>query len=294
MIKRGDCMKEGWRKANFESYLYDSVQEAINDPNWKEQILYSLKAGGKRFRPALSYLCGETLLIKQEPLYLIGSAVELLHTASLIHDDLPEIDNDDYRRGLLSHHKKYDHGTAVVAGDYIFFLAFDFISNLNHLKLIKYFIQSSKDLAYGEYLDIIMEDVSSITSKGLLEMYELKTARLIEFSMTAPSVLSNQSQQHIQKMKRAGQMMGIAFQILDDLKGIEGTFAEIGKTPGKDLINGKKTIPSLLGIEASRKIVNEKKDECMFELESIKDIDGTDYCNVINYLQSVWKKIVTV
>lgn len=286
-------MKESWRKDNFESYLYHSVEKAINDHNWKEQILYSLKAGGKRFRPALSYLCGETLSMKQEPLYSIGSAIELLHTASLIHDDLPEIDDDDYRRGQLSHHKQYDHGTAVVAGDYIFFLAFDFITNLNHSKLIKYFIQSSKDLAYGEYLDIIMEDKSSVSPKALLEMYEFKTAKLIEFSITAPSVLSNQPQQHIQKLKRAGQMLGIAFQILDDLKGIEGTFEKIGKTPGKDLINGKKTIPSLLGIESARKIVNEKKEKCILELESIKDIDGTDYCNVINYLQSAWKKIVT-
>ena len=285
-------MEKSWRKKNFESFLYNCIEEDIKDNQWKDQILYSLEAGGKRFRPALCFLCGQALLIKQEPLYLIGSAIELLHTASLIHDDLPEIDNDDYRRGKLSHHKRYDHGTAVIAADYIFFLAFDLITRLNHLELAQYFIQCSKDLAYGEYLDISMENEHTRSLKDLLKMYDCKTARLIEFSMAAPAIYAQKSRQHIQKIQNAGQKMGIAFQVLDDLKGIEGSFEEIGKTPGKDIMNAKKTIPSLLGKEDSKQLVNEKKQECLLELENIKNIDGTDYCDVMDYLLLTWNQIV--
>ncbi|MFW5871880.1 MAG: polyprenyl synthetase family protein [bacterium] len=286
-------MGNSWRKEEFESYLYHSIEKEINDTKWKEQIMYSLKAGGKRFRPALCYKCGKALSLEQEPLYLIGSSIELLHTASLIHDDLPEIDNDDYRRGQLSHHKQFDHGTAVIAGDFLFFLAFDLITRLNHLDLTKYFIQCSKDLAYGEYLDITIEAEQSETQRALLKMYDYKTARLIEFSMTAPSIFKNKTKQHHQILKKAGQKMGIAFQILDDLKGIERTFEEIGKTPGKDLINEKKTILSLLGIEASKQLVIQKKQECISELNSVKTIDGTDYDNVIHYLNMIWQEIAT-
>lgn len=286
-------MEKSWRKKDFESFLYDQIEKGIKDSNWRNQVLYSLKAGGKRFRPALCYQCGKALMIEQVHLYLIGTAIELLHTASLIHDDLPEIDNDDYRRGKLSHHKQFDQGTAVIAGDFIFFLAFDLITRLNHLELTKYFIQCSKDLAYGEYLDITLEDKSVENQKELFEMYDYKTARLIEFSMTAPSILENKSKQHHQILKTAGHKMGIAFQVLDDLKGIEGSFEEIGKTPGKDAINNKRTIPSLLGIEASKEHVNQLKKECIFELRSIKAIDGTDYVNVIDYLLLTWEKIAT-
>src|SRR6056297_1128027 len=277
-------MKKSWRKTDFESFLYESVEKGIKDIHWSEQILYSLKAGGKRFRPALCYQCGQALMVEQEPLYLIGSAIELLHTASLIHDDLPEIDNDDFRRGKLSHHKQFNQGTAVIAGDYIFFLAFDLITRLNHLELTKYFVQCSKDLAYGEYLDITMEGEPIKNPKQLLEMYDFKTARLIEFSMTAPSILAKKTTDHQKKLKTAGQKLGIAFQILDDLKGIEGSFEEIGKTPGKDAINDKRTLPSLLGIQVSKEKVDRLKKECIFELRSIKNIDGTNYANVIDYL----------
>lgn len=287
-------MEISWRKELFEHYLYTCIEKRIKDKNWREQILYSIKAGGKRFRPALCYICGNALEIEKEQLYIIGCAIELLHTASLIHDDLPEIDNDDYRRGELSHHKRFNHGTAVIAGDYSFFLAFDLITSIENSDLSKYFVQCSKDLAFGEYLDIIMDNKKEVSEKKLLEMYEYKTARLIEFAMTAPSILEKKSLKHIRKIKNAGLNMGIAFQILDDLKGLQGSFEEIGKTPGKDIINNKKTIPSIIGLELSKKMVEEKKNICFSEVESIRDIDGTDYSSVINYLLLIWDKIVTV
>ena len=287
-------MEEGWNKLDFEDYLYKTIQREISNIKWREQILYSIKAGGKRFRPALIFYCGETLGLNQETIYLIGSAIELLHTASLIHDDLPEIDNDNYRRGKLSHHKQFDHGTAVIAGDFIFFLAFDLITRLNDLILTKYFIKCSQDLAYGEYLDITMEEKKRLKKKDIEQMYDYKTARLIEFSMTAPAIFTKKTVQHIQTIQKASQKMGIAFQILDDLKGIEGSFEEIGKTPGKDAINNKKTISTVFGIVESKKMVVQNKKECLSALQSVKLIDGTDYKRVIEYIYLIWDKIATV
>jgi|SRR6056297_1867022 len=285
-------MEERWHKSVFERFLFETVENEIMDTQWRGQILYSLKAGGKRFRPALSFYCGESLGVNPKKLFIIGSAIELLHTASLIHDDLPEIDDDDYRRGKLAHHKKFDHGTAVIAGDYLFFFAFDLITRLNDLELTQYFLKCSRDLAYGEYLDIILEDQKVIKEKDIHRMYLLKTARLIEFSMTAPSILTKKTDKHVQLLKTASQKIGIAFQILDDLKGIEGSFEEIGKTPGKDALNNKKTVPTLLGIEASKKLVDQKRVECLSDLRAIKTLDGTDYEGVIEYLLAIWKKIV--
>lgn len=286
-------MEERWNKIDFEAFLYKTVEKELSDVKWREQILYSVKAGGKRFRPALSFICGETLGLDRETLYLIGSAIELLHTASLIHDDLPEIDDDNYRRGKLSHHKRFDPGTAVIAGDFIFFFAFELITRLNDLSLTKYFIKCSQDLAYGEYLDITMEEKEIVKMKDIEQMYAFKTARLIEFSMTAPTIYTKKSDQHIQTIKKASQKMGIAFQILDDLKGIEGSFEEIGKTPGKDAINNKKTIPIIFGIEGSKKMVQMKKKECLSEIQSVNLIDGTDYKKVIEYISLIWDKIAT-
>mgnify|MGYP001293066327 CR=1 FL=1 len=284
-------MEEYWRKSDFDSFLINMVEASINDINWRKQILYSLKAGGKRFRPALCCLCGETLQIDQNSLFTIASAVELLHTASLIHDDLPEIDDDDYRRGQLSHHRQFSHGTAVVAADFIFFFAFELITRLNSTTLSRYFSRCSQDLAYGEYIDIKMEKSSEISQETLEKMYEYKTARLIEFSMTAPAVLTKKTAQHIQHLQIAGQNMGIAFQILDDLKGIEGRFEDIGKTPGKDIVNNKKTIPQILGIKASKELVFQKKQKCLEQLKFIKTIDGSDYQRVVDFLSIIWEKI---
>jgi len=284
-------MEENWRRSDFESFLFKIIEVSINDNKWKTQILYSLEAGGKRFRPALCCLCGETLRIDYHSLFTIASAVELLHTASLIHDDLPEIDDDDYRRGQLSHHKRFSHGTAVVAADFIFFLAFELITKLNSTALNQYFSRCSQDLAYGEYLDIIMEERSEISQEDIERIYEYKTARLIEFSMTAPAVLVKKTDPHIQYLKDAGQNMGIAFQILDDLKGIEGRFEDIGKTPGKDVDNHKKTIPQALGIKTSKELVLQKKHQCLERLRCIKTIDGSDYQRVIDYLSMIWEKI---
>lgn len=281
-----------WDKLHFERYLYDLVAKKIEDSAWRKQILYSLEAGGKRFRPALCFVAGDCLGIAQEDLFKIGSSIELLHTASLIHDDLPEIDNDSYRRGKLSHHKKYDQGTAVIAADFMFFLAFEIISKLENVNLFKSFSKTAMALAYGEYLDIIMEDISSKDIEKVKEMYRFKTANLIQFSLSAPALVLKKSKRHVEMMMEAGNKLGIAFQILDDFKGINGSFTDIGKTPGKDALNKKNNLVSILGHQEAQKIVESNREDFFSCLKEIKGIDKTDYERLSQYVKEMWDIIV--
>lgn len=285
-------MNSKWDKSLFEQYLYGLVAKKIDDTTWRKQILYSLEAGGKRFRPALCFIAGECLGMSQKVLFQIGSSLELIHTASLIHDDLPEIDNDSFRRGKASHHKKYDHGTAVIAGDFMFFLAFEIISELGNADLCGAFSKTSMNLAYGEYLDIIMEDLSSKEIEKVKEMYRYKTANLIQLSLSAPALVLMKPKSHIDLMMIAGNKLGTAFQILDDLKGIHGNFQEIGKTPGKDILNKKDNLVSLLGHQASQEIVESNREEFFSCLQKIRDVDQSDYERLSQYVREMWNIIV--
>jgi geranylgeranyl diphosphate synthase type II len=281
-----------WSKNVFEEYLYNSLEKHIDDDNkWNEEILYSIKAGGKRFRPALCFSAGIDLGLNDELLYRIGCAVELIHTASLIHDDLPEIDNDDFRRGIPSHHKVYGQGNAVIAADYIFFLAFMYISEIENSRLNKYFSKVAMDLVYGEYLDVRYENKKINDMKLIEKMYELKTARLIQFPILSPALYVNKEKEHINRLSEAGKILGITFQIMDDIKGIEGNFEDIGKTPQKDLDSNKTTIASILGIEKSKELVSEGKEQFLKILKEIRDFDGTEYTNMVQYLKYIWKTL---
>lgn len=283
-----------WSITDFEKYLYSSLKmyvDKIDDVEWKEEILYSVKAGGKRFRPALCFNAGLDLGVDDNLLYGIGCAVELIHTASLIHDDLPEIDNDDYRRGIPSHHKAFGQGNAVIAADYTFFLAFKYISELRNTELNNYFSDIAMDLVYGEYLDIKYENRNIQDLSMIEDMYQLKTARLIQFPILSPAILSGKDETHIHKLSEAGKILGITFQIMDDIKGIEGKFEDIGKTPGKDTEGNKNTIVSLLGTARARELVNAGKEHFFRIITEIKAIDGTDYINLCNYLKETWSKL---
>lgn len=287
------CVKK-WSKTDFEEYLYNSLELNLGitkDKNWKDEILYSIKAGGKRFRPALCYNTGIDLEIDHKLLYKIGTAVELIHTASLIHDDLPEIDNDDFRRGIPSHHKKYGQGNAVIAADYIFFLAFKYISQINNTTLNTYFSEIAMDLVYGEYLDIQYEKSENNDLSLIENMYRLKTARLVQFPIISPAIISGRKSEHIEKLSKAGEILGITFQIMDDLKGIEGKFEDIGKTPGKDIEGNKNTMTSILGTEKAKNKIQKGKEKFFEILEEIKAFDGTDYSNLCQYISQTWKTL---
>jgi len=282
-----------WPKSDFDIFLKDIIHTYADasDSDWIEELQYSIQSGGKRFRPALLYCASKPNYVETETVFRIAAAVELLHTASLIHDDLPQIDDDDYRRGYPSHHRVYGEGMAVVAADYLFFLSFTLISGIMSPELSEYFSFVSRDLAYGEALDIRYEKRENVSEEEILKMYRFKTARLIEFSIVGPAILLKRDKIHIELLKEAGIELGIAFQIMDDLKDRQGTLEELGKTPGKDFKHGKKTLIRNTQQGAFEDLLESKKGLIYENLREIKRLDQTDYTLLLDFLDETWNTI---
>jgi len=225
-------------------------------PHWnlatEEAMKYSVLSGGKRIRPALLFAVGEDLKLEKEHLLDLAVAVEFFHTASLIHDDLPSIDNSDYRRGKLTCHRVFGEGTAILAGDGLFFRAFKIISKLGSLTLIREFSEMAYDLLIGEAMDVEFERRGHATEEEIEKMYEFKTGALFGFCFSAPLVLVGMNHE---EMKRLGRIFGVAFQIYDDLKDLKGDAEKLGKDTGKDV--NKMTLIKKIGIEESKRRADE-------------------------------------
>lgn len=250
------CLQE------FENFLHSQIQtrqppRGVTASYWEEILSYPFESGGKRFRAQLAFSVGEAFDLSVEERYRIGAAIEVLHTASLIHDDLPEIDNDDFRRGRLSTHKKYGEGLAVVCADELFFIAPRILISLNSLSLIDAFLQTAEDLARGEAFDILYEKgKAQLQIQEIIEMYEWKTARLIQFSMTAPAIYKMSDKSQLDVLQQASKKIGIAFQVYDDIKDETGHFNELGKTPRKDSQAGKITVLTSMSIQQARQFAD--------------------------------------
>lgn len=224
---------------------------------------YVLTAGGKRLRPNIIFVVSSDLGLPYEKVKDAAIAVELLHTASLIHDDLPSIDDANMRRGKPTCHKVFGENIAVLAGDGLFFLSFLIISKTMNPILIKEFSETAFDLLLGESADVEYEGREEITEEEILKMYELKTGALFGFSFSAPSIIGEKV--HLREiLKKLGRKFGVAFQTFDDLKDVEGDPNFIGKDVGKDV--NKKTLVKLMGIEKSRKIADEIYEEVLSNL----------------------------
>ena len=227
---------------------------------------YGVISGGKKIRSTIILDTGKIFKIKEQKLINICAAVECIHSYSLIHDDLPSMDDDDYRRGKLSTHKKFNEATAILAGDALHDLAFELISgNLNDknciskIKLINYLSLciGHKGLALGQSLDLDFEN-KKLSKNKILDMYSRKTGKLFEFSFSAPFILKDKSKNDIQFAKEYGMLFGIIFQVIDDLIDEIGTFNKIGKTPGKDVKQGKSTLLGLIGEKQVINLCNDK------------------------------------
>jgi len=279
-----------WNKDDFEKYISEYMVKELKgyDYEWSEQIKYSILNGGKRFRPALIFNMG-IAEIEREILYRLGIAIETLHSATLVHDDLPSIDDDDYRRGKLAAHKVYGEGIALTGGDFMMFFAQKIVSELGMISASEMLAKCAMDTAYGEALDIKFEKESSVPSREILKMYEYKTARFIQFSVCSPLLFSGKDKEIVNTMWEAGRNIGIAFQLLDDYKDVHGTFGELGKTPGKDEKQNKHTIIKNEGIEKSQTLAAEFWDKG-FEL--IGEIEGVwNFEFLKEYLSKSWEII---
>lgn len=179
---------------------------------------YSINNGGKRIRPILLKEFSHKLGVTKKDYFSSMIAIELIHSYSLVHDDLPSMDNDDYRRGKLATHKKFDEGQAILAGNSLLTLAFEIISSSNNHQVISSLAELAgmKGLAGGQSLDLLLNS-KKLTKKNILGIHELKTACLFEFCASTPFILSNSNAKKIRDARKFGKLFGKVFQIMDDI-----------------------------------------------------------------------------
>ena len=218
---------------------------------------YSVLNGGKRLRPILAYLTAELNDTEAEYMDTLASSLELIHCYSLIHDDLPAMDDDELRRGNPTTHKKFDEATAILAGDALQPLAFELISTIKTTDRNKVQMINSLSKACG-YLGMVGGQIKDINSnqikdvESLDSMHSEKTGRLIQASIETAGILSGLSPSDIESLKEYGGKIGLAFQIQDDIIDIESPASVSGKDQGSDIGKDKTTYPSLVGLEASK------------------------------------------
>lgn len=238
--------------------------------NLHKAMRYSVFAGGKRLRPGLACAAFELFHGKGESIWYATSALEFLHTFSLIHDDLPCIDNDDYRRGKPTAHKQFGEATAVMSGDALCVLAFELIAKTESPKAMECLAHKlgTYGMIGGEMTDIDSEG-KDVSLETVDYIHYHKTAALIEASLVIGAQLAGAKDSDIQKIEAYGRSIGLAFQIVDDILDIVSTTEELGKDAGSDIASGKATYPALVGLEASRKRALELYEESLRQLEGI-------------------------
>ena len=251
-----------------------------------EAMRYSMFAGGKRLRPGLAKATFDMFGGKGEKIWLATSALEMLHTFSLIHDDLPCVDNDDYRRGKLTSHKKFGEATAVMAGDALCIHAFEMMGKTGNAKAIELLahLLGTYGMIGGEMTDIECEG-KTVDLEIVDYIHYHKTTALIEASLLVGAMLAKASEKDMEIIRNYGRSIGLAFQIVDDILDIVSTTEELGKDAGSDIEKGKATYPSIVGLEKSRERARE-----LYE-ESIKALDGLT-CDT-SILRSIAAYIIT-
>jgi geranylgeranyl diphosphate synthase type II len=225
-----------------------------------QAMRYSVFAGGKRLRPILCLLAGEALDGDPKQLCPIAASIEMIHTYSLIHDDLPCMDDDDFRRGKPTNHKVFGEAIAVLAGDALLTFALESLMLAPYQEAIRCRLTSvltnaagPHGMIGGQVLDILSE-AKQLTRVELERVHGMKTAALIGFSAMAPAIVLQAGGDVEQIFKHFGETIGLAFQIVDDVLDIEGKTEMLGKTAGKDADKEKATYPSLIGLQESKRL----------------------------------------
>jgi geranylgeranyl diphosphate synthase type II len=261
-------------KTSLKSFLNDARQSvektldsfvpkaAIEPQILHEAVRWSLFAGGKRFRPALCLAVGATFAAEKENLLKTAAALEMIHTYSLIHDDLPAMDNDDLRRGQPTCHKKFDEATAILAGDVLQTLAFQIVSEdvllppevrLKVLSELARAAGTPSGMVAGQIFDLQAEG-KSVSAAQLEKIHRAKTGAMIVAAARAGAIVGAASEKELEYVSVYATQLGLLFQIVDDLLDVSGTTQNLGKTPGKDLQNQKATYPALYGYAKAQEL----------------------------------------
>lgn len=257
------------KEINQAIYRYYSQKPQVSE-DLIASILYSVESGGKRIRPLLFLEMLEGFgMDLTEGHFDVAAALEMIHTGSLIHDDLPAMDDDDYRRGRLTNHKKFGEATAILAGDSLFLDPFGLVANAELADKIKVQLIAELSQASGTYGMVGGQMLDMEGEERQLELTELqaihsnKTGKLLTFPIVAAGIVANVSEVDLVRLHEAGALIGLAFQVRDDILDVTATFDEIGKTPKKDLLADKATYPSLLGLEQSYDVLNQSIDQAL-------------------------------
>jgi len=275
-----------------ERHLDEALPPASTSPTrLHEAMRYSVLNGGKRVRPLLIYAAGECLDVGASLLDAPAVAIELIHAFSLVHDDLPAMDNDDLRRGKATLHIAYDEATAILAADALQPLAFAVLSRIEgvgaaaRIDLVRLLADAcgSIGMTGGQSMDLAAEG-GSLTVEALEHMYALKTGALIHASVTAPGLLrADLSAGDLEALDQFGRTIGLAFQIKDDVLDVEGETRVIGKPAGSDQRLRKATYPGLFGLENSRRRCHELLDRALRQLDTFGD-DAAPLCWLARYI----------
>ena len=272
--------------------FYEAKQIA---PRLVESILYSVHAGGKRVRPLLLL---ELLDAFHAPIleahFQVAAALEMIHTGSLIHDDLPAMDNDDYRRGQLTNHKKFGEDLAILAGDSLFLDAFGCVAEADlpasiRVQLIALLSDASgtAGMVAGQVLDMEGEG-ASLNLDQLQVIHANKTGRLLAYPFQAAGILLELEPAVATLLEEIGLHLGLAFQIRDDILDVTADFASLGKTPQKDLQAEKSTYPALLDLDGAQAYLDRELDACEDLLDRISNqvsFEGTGIKKIIERLR---------
>lgn len=258
-----------------------------------DALEYSLKAGGKRIRPIICVKVADMLGGKLDTAYNLGIALEFIHTYSLIHDDLPAMDDDDYRRGQLSNHKVFGEGMAILAGDALLTLAFEDLTELDlstekKVKIISLVAKKAgfRGMVGGQSLDIKFEDVKTDYTT-LTTTHHLKTGALFEAAVLGGAYCADPTDQEVKALKKYAKNIGLLFQITDDILDKTGSIESLGKETGSDEKSNKSTYVSLLGLKEAKEKANETAQEAQREIKRFKNSQFlSDLIDFILYRES--------
>ena len=288
-IKKNQILVNKWIKDYFRSIKKTtSLDKAIQ---------YGVANGGKRLRPYFLIQLSKILKIPISSYKQLALAVEFIHCYSLIHDDLPAMDNDDFRRGKITVHKKFNESTAILAGNSLYGIAMELILDKKihrdseiKLKILKILLDYSglNGLMKGQFYDLYHENKNPSTNKILLT-YQLKTSKLFQLSTTLPFVLKSEGNKYINYAQTYGRNFGIIYQIADDFSDSDKTFKETGKVPGKDKKKGKQTLVAKIGREKALKLCHKLADEATENIPIFGDSKYNFKKLIFNIFQNIKK-----
>ena len=282
-------------KKRVDAFLQSKIESLDNSiPLLKEILSYGLLLGGKRSRPLLVYATGSMFNVPLERLDYIAAAIECIHAYSLIHDDMPEMDNDTYRRGHITVHKKYGQNMALLAGDTLQSLAFELLSSNEYslasehkIKLVNILAKASgySGMCGGQALDLLSEN-KHISLDELKLLHSKKTGALIESAVLLGAyAYENIDDSHIIRLSNYAKLVGLAFQVWDDVLDVVGDSSKTGKAVGADVLLGKSTYPALMGVQEAKDYALELAAKAINEIQTM-DKDCSLLIDFANFVVS--------